>query len=69
MAFKQGHALIIGVGSYPHISHADVTIAVKDAQAVEKAIKDERLCGYPESQVESISDGQVTSQGTQLKTR
>lgn len=60
MAFKQGHALIIGVGSYLHFFHADVPIALEDAQAIEKVIKDERLCGYPDIQVEMISDSQAT---------
>ncbi len=34
MPFSQGHALLIGVGSYQHSPHLNVPITVADAQAV-----------------------------------
>lgn len=63
MSFSQGHALIIGVGRYPLITGADVPIAVDDARAVEQVIKDSRFCGYPETQVEFLSDERATHAG------
>jgi len=56
MAFTQGHALIIGVGQYHHHPGMNVPVAVADAGAFEQVIKNQKLCGYPASQVELLSD-------------
>jgi len=56
MSFSQGHALIIGVGQYQHIPYANVPVAVQDAQAIDRVIKDAQYCGYPNNQVELLSD-------------
>lgn len=64
MSFTQGHALIIGVGRYQHFPSADVPIAVDDARAVVEVIKDGKFCGYPDEQVELITDSAATRSGT-----
>lgn len=64
MSFSQGHALIIGVGQYQHIPYANVPVAVQDAQAIDRVIKDAQYCGYPDNQVELLSDTAATRIGT-----
>jgi hypothetical protein len=63
MPFSQGHALLIGVGSYAHTPHLDVPITVADAQAVAQVLRDPRFCGYPAAQVAVLHDTKATSAG------
>lgn len=63
MIFKQGHALVIGIGSYAHIPTANVPISVSDAQAVQSVLCAPQLCGYPPAQVTLLHDAQTTRQG------
>ncbi|MFN8444376.1 MAG: caspase family protein [Caldilineaceae bacterium] len=58
--YTQGHALLIGVGSYPNIANADVPVTVRDAQALEGVLRDGNLCGYPAEQVTLLHDQQCT---------
>lgn len=58
--YTQGHALLIGVGSYPYITNADVPVTVRDAQALEGVLRDGDLCGYPAAQVTLLHDQQCT---------
>ena len=64
MSFNQGHALVIGVGSYQHIPGSNVPIAVKDAQAVVQILKDEKYCGYLDRQIDIIVNSEATHSGT-----
>ncbi len=64
MLFRQGHALVIGVGSYQNAPHIDVPIVVEDARAVANVIRDEELCGYPENQVEVLPNDKATRKET-----
>ncbi len=63
MPFNQGHALIIGIGSYAHIPTANIPISVTDAQAVQTVLCDPQFCGYPPEQVILLHDAQTTRQG------
>lgn len=63
MQFKQGHALIVGVGSYVHLPAHNIPISVTDAQAVKTVLGDPQLCGYPSEQVTFLHDAQTTRQG------
>lgn len=60
MPFTQGHALIIGVGSYEHEPRLNVPAATADARAVAQVLRDERFCGYPEQQVQLLLGSQAT---------
>ena len=51
MAFEQGYALLIGVGTYAHHRALNVPITVADAKAVKKVLIDPSLCGYPDGHV------------------
>ncbi|MBN1815589.1 MAG: caspase family protein [Anaerolineae bacterium] len=62
MIFKQGHALIIGIGSYAH-PVGNIPISVSDAQAVQAVLCDPQRCGYPPAQVTLLHDAQTTRQG------
>lgn len=62
MTFKQGHALIIGIGSYAHIPKANIPISVTDAQAVKTVLCDPQYCGYPPEQITFLHDAQTTRQ-------
>jgi hypothetical protein len=39
MTFKEGHALIIGVGNYKYIPSANVPIAISDVLAVSTVLQ------------------------------
>ena len=56
MAFKQGNALVVGVGSYKNDPALDVPMAVADARAVADVLQDARTCGYQPGQVRFIED-------------
>ena len=60
MPFTNGHALIIGVGQYEHMSQYNVPIAAKDAEAVKQTLPDPSHCGYPAEQVRLLSDQAAT---------
>jgi hypothetical protein len=63
MAFTQGHALLIGVGTHQYEPRIDVPITVDDAQAVATVLQDANLCGYPAAQVKFIHDADATKKG------
>lgn len=63
MAFTQGQALIIGVGTHKYESRYDVPITVLDAQAVVDTLKDNRVCGYPAGQVNFLHNETATRAG------
>ena len=61
--FTQGHALLIGVGTYLHIAHADVPVTVKDARAIKEILENTNLCGYPAQQIKLLHDTTATRAG------
>ncbi len=60
MTFSSGHALIIGVGQYQHMSKYNVPIAASDALAVAETLKNPSICGYPEGNVTLLTDQAAT---------
>ena len=54
--FKQGYALLIGVGN-------DLPITVQDATAVNDILIDSQRCAYPINQVKLLTENQATRQG------
>lgn len=67
MPFTNGHALIIGVGQYQHISQHNVPIAARDAEAVSAVLQDPARCGYPAGQVTLLTNEQATRQAVLAK--
>src|SRR5262245_41770279 len=63
MPFGQGHALLIGVGTYANKSGWTVPTTVADAKAVAAVLRNPQFCGYPEGQVTLLSNEQVTRHG------
>jgi hypothetical protein len=53
--FVQGHALIVGVG-------ADLPYTVNDAVGLADILKDSERCGYPEEQVQLLTEENATRQ-------
>ena len=60
MPFTHGHALIIGVGEYQHISQYNVPVAARDAGAVRDVLQNPQLCGYPPGQVTVLTNQDAT---------
>jgi uncharacterized caspase-like protein len=63
MAFIQGHALVIGVGTHRREPRLDVPITVEDAKAVAAVIADPSIGAYPAAQVTVIHDADATKDG------
>lgn len=63
MAFTQGHALLVGVGTYRYIPKSNVPISVADAESVRTVLQDSQRCGYPKKQVAFLHDETATRQG------
>ena len=63
MQYTEGHALIIGIGSYPHFPQAGVPIAVSDAKAVYDVLTNQQWCAYPPEQVALLRNSQATRKG------
>ncbi len=51
MPFKQGYALVVGVGTHQYSPENDVPITVRDAESVEAILAAPAKCGYPPRQV------------------
>ncbi|MDJ0753089.1 MAG: caspase family protein [Ardenticatenaceae bacterium] len=62
MAFSQGYALVVGVGSFLHHQNLNVPITAADAQAVADILKNEDYCGYPAPQVSLLTGSGATKQ-------
>ncbi|MCB9150916.1 MAG: caspase family protein [Caldilineaceae bacterium] len=61
--FSQGHALLIGVGTYRHMANADVPVTVRDAQALREVLEDGNYCGYPSEQITLLQEEATTLAG------
>jgi len=60
MPFTNGHALIIGVGEYQHMSQNNVPIAARDAESISTVLQNLSLCGYPAEQVTLLTNQEAT---------
>ncbi|MBP1468909.1 caspase family protein [Candidatus Chloroploca sp. M-50] len=60
MPFNQGHALVIGVGSYQHATALNVPQTAEDAALVAGILRDPLLCGYPAAQVTVLCEAEAT---------
>ncbi|MDZ4722057.1 MAG: caspase family protein [Roseiflexaceae bacterium] len=60
MSFTQGHALVIGVGSYPNASQLSVPLTAADAEQVAKILKLPEACAYPPEQVTLLTNETAT---------
>jgi hypothetical protein len=60
--FKEGHALVIGVGSHKFHPKYNVPITSRDARAVRDLLVDPQTCGYPQQQTEFLNDETATKQ-------
>jgi hypothetical protein len=56
MPFTQGHALVIGVGSYQHHQSMNVPVATTDATEVGNVLRDPAFCGYPKNQIKALCE-------------
>jgi uncharacterized caspase-like protein len=63
MSFTQGHALLIGVGTYQHEPRLNVPITAADAEAVAAVLRDPAFCGYPDTQVKVLRDAAASRDG------
>jgi hypothetical protein len=63
MAFNQGHALVVGVGSYVDIPESNIPISIVDAESVREVLQDPLRCAYPGEQVAFLHDETATRQG------
>jgi hypothetical protein len=63
MTFDQGHALLIGVGTYANAPQLNVAVTTADAEQVAQVLSEPRLCGYPANQVTLLCDGAATRAG------
>ncbi len=59
--FKQGYALVVGVGNYQQSKYS-VPITFNDAQGVYDALVNSQLCSYPTSQINFLHDQTATRQ-------
>lgn len=63
MPFPQGHALLIGVGTYQYAPRMNVQVTVADAQEVAAVLRDPQFCGYPQQQVSLLQEQSATRDG------
>ena len=63
MPFTQGHALLIGVGTYQHEPRMNVPVTAADARAVADVLRDPAFCGYPDDQVKPLCNAAASREG------
>jgi formylglycine-generating enzyme required for sulfatase activity len=61
--FAQGHALLIGVGTYYFASWLDVPVTVTEADRVRAVLADPELAGYPPQQIALLHDQHASRNG------
>jgi metacaspase-1 len=59
--FEQGRALLVGVANYARISRLP-ELVLDDARDIASLLHSPTRCGYPESNVELLLDGQATAE-------
>jgi hypothetical protein len=60
--FTQGHALVIGVGSYAD-AQWNVPIARRDSDLIAATLRDRNFAAYPPGQVHALRDAEASRQG------
>jgi len=60
MQFNQGHALMIGIGSYQYATNLNVPQTAEDAELVARILRDEQFCGYPDPQICVLAEAKAT---------
>ena len=60
MPFTHGHALVIGVSQYQHISQHNVPIATADAESLCAVLQNPAYCSYPVGQVKLLTKEKAT---------
>lgn len=63
MSFSQGHALLIGVGTFADDSILDVEITADDVNKIAKVLQDPKVSGYPSEQVDVLIKNKATRKG------
>jgi formylglycine-generating enzyme required for sulfatase activity len=61
--FAQGHALLIGVGTYYYASWLDVPVTVTEAGRMRAILADPNLAGYPPHQITLLQDQHASRNG------
>lgn len=61
MPFTAGHALVIGVGEYPHATDMNVPKTTADARALADVLRDPAACGYSPERVRVLTGAEATS--------
>jgi uncharacterized protein YjbI with pentapeptide repeats len=59
LEFKNGFALIVGVGEYD-VKNLSVNATANDAEEIEKVLTDPDFCAYPKDQVKRLVNGTAT---------
>lgn len=59
--FKEGYALLVGVGRTSAAPSLSLPVTVNDARALHQVLVDERLCAYPRGQVQLLTDETATA--------
>ena len=62
MAFKQGHALLVGVGTYAYAPAMNAPLTVRDAREIQEVLRDPNRAGYPAEQVTLLHDSGASRQ-------
>lgn len=63
MVFSNGHALIIGVGTYRYAPYMNVPTITSDAQDIAAVLRAPQFCGYPADQVTLVTDDYAVRHG------
>ncbi|MDJ0704350.1 MAG: caspase family protein [Leptolyngbyaceae cyanobacterium MO_188.B28] len=63
MTFTNGHALVVGIGTYKNAPNLNVPLTSEDAQEVAAVLRDPRYCAYPDQQVSLLNDTCATRNG------
>lgn len=63
--FKNGYALLIGVGATAAVPSWSLPVTVNDARALCEVLVDDQLCGYPADQVRLLTDSAASA--TQIR--
>jgi uncharacterized caspase-like protein len=56
MGFEHGHALVIGVGSYPNAPALNVPQTARDAELIAEVLAQPEHCAYPPGQVRLLTE-------------
>jgi hypothetical protein len=63
VAFEQGHALVIGIGSYQYVPNANIPISATGAKPVRDVLQNNTSCGYPPGYITLSHDDMASREG------